>query len=659
MNNPFSYIRLRVCPAEGPAFIGRSRQLEEVVNNITSEKPQHISIYGLPHIGKTSFLIKLNKVLAEKENCLPVRVPAFAEGDFNNNLIYMLDAMADNAPQLDSILDSLEAEDNSTLLAALKECISVLTAQNIRTVLLLDEFERILGTEPDDPDTVLSGWNQEEYKLFLELLMDSSLNLVCVTASRPKMSNILYRYRPSINPFVSMLLGGFDDYEMSQYFDVLDKGGARLNGLSIKDAANSAHYDDLLRICGRNPYLLTIMGNELFENTAKEDDKAACSVQTLFNGCSAVFTDYFNSIIQFMATEEQKKMRSFSHVVKCYFGLFEDYQDIKERCIALGYLDLATKKSPYTYKEKIFPFTDTDDKFRIYDQSGQALTAAEKQRAGLVYTTVSPLFTDYLFSVRKPIGKRKIIPLDLIEDQRDLLTGLIHTMRDITAKEFSKAYGSGWNDQLVRNYFSVKHIGSSDEEGLIYIDTAQLQRNKRYTAWKKYGSDVTRTVPKPPRQPNSPSSREYAAYQEYLNDKQNILNLWPTLVPGLPILISSPSLGFVCEEMIENSSAMASIDPINLVDQAQIFASFWNATSGPSFWKYFSILPNGYPQLEKMLSTLKDARNRISHFSRSEVSPQRAERDKIYCRQLLKGMYHFLFSGLPCPAGDLSETPGV
>lgn len=659
MNNPFSYIRLQVFPARGAAFIGRTEQLKRVVENLTSDSPKHISIYGLPHIGKTSFLIKLKETLENRENYLTT-MATFSEGDFNNSLWYILYAIADEAPQVTHICDCLEKNaDNLRLIGAIRECLSILTAENIRTVLFLDEFERILGANLESSDTVRSGWSQSEYRLFLDLLLDKSLNLVCVTASRPKMSNILYRYKPAINPFISFLIYGFDDQEMSEYFTILETHGAKLNGASIRDNSNTRHFNELLKVCGRNPYLLTVMGNELFRNTIRDEVSAAKSVKELFEGCKEDFINYFNEIIRFMATEEQKKMRSFSHIVKCYFGQFEDYQDIKERCIALGYLELAAKKSPYTYKQKVFPFIDSDNKFEVRNENGTLLTAEEKRRTELVYTTVCPLFTDYLFSIREPSGRCKIIPLDIIEDQRDLLTGLIHTMRDITALEFSEAFSNGWNDHLAQSYCFSRQIDQNNcEEGLIYVNTAEMQRNKRYSAWRKLGPNLTRTFPKPPR-PGRQGTREQVIYQEYLNEMQNVANLWPTLVPTSPIYVSSVSLNFVCEELIENSSDMASIDPLNLVDQTQIFLNFWNSQSGPSFAKYFSILPNGQTQLSNMLSALKDARDRISHFSRSRVSPQRTERDKIYCRQLLKGIYYYLFSGNCCPAGDLSETPGV
>ena len=218
MENLFSYIKLSVCPARGQAFIGRQRQLARIMDMIAAPKPYHISVFGLPHIGKTSFLIKLHEELSQEDGYLCVRVPAFVEGDFCNNMVNIIDAMAEEELDLDPVADGISDDaDAQELIGALRQALQQVTRSGRRTVLLLDEFERILGPTEDQlaaHNTALRGWTQTEYELFLELLMDRELDFVCVTASRPQMTNILYRYRPAHDPFIHMLHVGFDDTEM-------------------------------------------------------------------------------------------------------------------------------------------------------------------------------------------------------------------------------------------------------------------------------------------------------------------------------------------------------------------------------------------------------------------------------------------------------------
>ena len=63
MNNPFSYIQFKVRPATGDAFIGRTRQLSEILALLTADRPYHVSVSGMPHVGKSSLLQMLKTVL--------------------------------------------------------------------------------------------------------------------------------------------------------------------------------------------------------------------------------------------------------------------------------------------------------------------------------------------------------------------------------------------------------------------------------------------------------------------------------------------------------------------------------------------------------------------------------------------------------------------
>ena len=75
--------------------------------------------------------------------------------------------------------------------------------------------------------------------------MDRELDLVCVTASRPQMTNILYRYRPAHDPFIPMLLVGFDDTEMKAYFDVLKQGNVCLDNIPLGQEPDQIQQQEL------------------------------------------------------------------------------------------------------------------------------------------------------------------------------------------------------------------------------------------------------------------------------------------------------------------------------------------------------------------------------------------------------------------------------
>lgn len=645
MNNPFSYIAAKVCPAEGEAFIGRKRQLQEVLELINRDNPYHISIFGLPHIGKSSFLKRLYNELSQKDDILPIRVPAFSDGDFKGNIIDIIDALAF---VIDYEVEVTEFSSAEEIIAELEKVLREASA-NKRVLLLLDEFERISGYSHSGGDDT-NCWSQEEYELFLRLLMDKTIDFVVCTASRPKMSNILSRFKPIINPFVSVLLPSFDDTEMKEFFDIFDREGALLNGMNLRD--NASAFGEILRICGRSPYLLTLMGNEIFEN-AKKTNGARKSVRPLYENIKEQVIAHFDDTIITIVREERKKLRSFSHIVKCYFGQFEDYQDIKERCVALGYLDLCLKNSPYTFNERIYEFDDKDDRFSVCDENGRILELQEKSQVGLVYTTVSPLFVDYLFSVDTPIGiTYPVVPLNLICDTRDLLTGLIHTMRDITKKEFSlptpKGLGDNWNDELACLYYSQLNIrGANVTEAFINRDMTQTRPERRYSCWTKKGGICNMETPEMPT--NNQSANNY-----YISLQRNITNNWSNYMATRTIKISLEGLKFVTNEFLENrNTVMPALDPINMNDQASIFCKYWSADANRtvaknvSFSKYFGGLPGGEAELRRIMGQLRDLRNKISHYVRHGYDEALLQQEKEDCRRLIRSMYYYLFAKKP------------
>ena len=588
-NNPFAYIQNGIIPATGDGFIGRRRQLDEIIGYVTAPYPRHVSLYGLPRIGKTSLLQRVEQELAEQhaDHCAPFYYPMGVNKSFQKNIQRIANMVAKTAGVSAS-------QGDLTALEWLQSLLLEIGAGGRRVVLLLDEFERIADT-----------WKQEEYESFVRLLLNQDSNLVCVTASRPRMSSVLSDcgYFPVINPFIPMLLYGFDDSEMSRYFALFPK----------KKAFGAYEMQSFLRICGRSPYLLTLMGNERFED-------ANIPVPEMFENCQKDIEDYFNQILRFMIMEEKRKKRSFSHVVKCYFGQHADYQDIKERCVSLGYLELSCKNSPYTYQgeEACFEFRDDSDRFTVIKQDGTPCTAAEKEANGLCYTTVSPLFVEYTFSVSQPIGKDEIIPLNEIEDGRDLLTGLVHVMRDITRQELSETqWGDDWNHQLLE-CFRWPKANATDEE-FVYIDH-RANGTFGYERWVHSGQ-----------------SGQCTRLQNY-GSNPGVVQMQLAGRTG-PVIPMTCTMSFVLKEFYSGLNAVnPSVAAINLPDQCSIYTAFWNNT----FDKYFGTAMT--PQtLQNKAKDLNEYRNKLAHFSRYAITPTLEETAKELCRDLIKRIYYYRY----------------
>lgn len=607
----FSYITLKTKPATDSAFIGRRRQLAEIHQLLCADRPRHVSVFGMPHIGKTSLLLALYSELNKQDRFVAIPVTPLTDLRLSSNLRSVLDAFAEingAAAQIANELDLME-NDLSVLLDAFRRAVR---ATGKRVVLLLDECEHI------DSIGNTTAWTQEEYEAFVALLLDKSLDLCCVTASRPRMSNILHRFQPALNPFISKLLYGFDDSEMDAFFSCVDACGYTYNGHSLRAPENTELFQTVLRYAGRSPYLLTMLACALL------DSDGLTPFKTLYAPYMQRFEAHFNDNVAFMVHEENKKLRSFSHIIKCYFGPYLDYQDVKERCIALGYLDLACKDSPYTYQGRVFEFDDADDRFTVYDRHGNSLSADEKAAHGLVYTTVCPLFTDYLFSVNNPIGKTSTVPLSLVNDPRDLLTGLILTLRAITESRFVSAWGPDWHTRLLPR-FSAR---AGNKTQFLFPSS----QNTSYELWEHDDQlRCTRVTP-----PVTNSDVTYFTVKQQLDSSVNGLPHRQT-----PIYLKAASLKFV---QIHCSPAQGDtiLDQINLKDHANILTTFWN-TNLLKFSQFFPGLPNGRNSLTDSLSKLTEFRNRIQHLSKDAYHHPDTVRDATICRDLLHRIYTYLY----------------
>lgn len=607
----FSYITLKTKPATGDAFIGRRRQLAEIQELLCADHPYHVSVFGMPHIGKTSLLLALCNELNKQDRFVAIPVTPLTERRLSSNLRNVLDAFADineSAAQIISELDLME-DDLSVLLETFRRAIR---ATGKRVVLFLDECEHI------DSIGNTTAWTQEEYDAFVSLLLDNSLDFCCVTASRPRMSNILHRFKPALNPFIPKLLYGFDDGEMEAFFHCVDANGFTYNGHPLRAPENDELFQAVLRYGGRSPYLLTMLACALL------DSDGATPFKTLYTPWKQRFEAHFNDNIAFMVHEENKKLRSFSHIIKCFFGPYLDYQDVKERCITLGYLDLACKDSPYTYQGRMFEFDDADDRFTVYDQHGNTLSADEKAAHGLVYTTVCPLFTDYLFAVDNPIGKTATVPLSLVQDPRDLLTGLILTLRAITESRFVSAWGPDWYTRLLPR-FSAR---AGNKTQFLVLSS----QNTSYELWEHDDQlHCTRVTP-----PVTLGDATYFATKQQLDASVNSLPHRQT-----PIFLKAPSLKFV-QLHCTPAQGGTILDQINLKDHAGILTTFWN-TNLLKFSQFFPGLPNGRNTLTDSLSKLTEFRNRIQHLSKDAYHHPDTVRDATICRDLLHRIYTYLY----------------
>lgn len=586
----------------GDGFIGREKELRELIENANSEAPKNIAIYGLPHVGKTSLMKEYKNRLEQPSDSMPperellcilrtvpMRRNRAGSADcftgFMEDLMFQFFTVISERMEKKTLLKTDKLEKlmsrlerayhkqsknrnplNEYLVKLLSDTIQCIGRQQIRTVIMLDEFEH-----------AGQFWPEEDYIRLMKVLMDEKLDLFCVVAARPHIEYIVSDYAQKIMPFTPMRLNGFVDADMEQYLTLLKEEVKE----SLPSQTIDAYLRDILFICGRNPYLLTVMASDIMNEPTKNP-------MAFYAGKSNAYKTHFDDVIRFMLYEEAREKKSFTHIVKCYFGTSDDYADIIDNYIRLAYVELHPADSKYSYADERYAYIDAATQNKYY------------------FTTVCPAFVNYLHTER----------LEEIKDVRDLLTGLIHSIRDITKLELEKVYaGADWNVELLKRIKSVN------------LDMELYAQQLPDGTW-----EMTT-------EPNAERS-------SWINQHS---------IEMITIGMSSLRYAIVAVNAnVNHTRTMPVLDPINIVDNGHMILKY-----DQIFKPYFGVLgPLNYngDKLIAHLEKVREARNEISHFSRDGMDEREMEECRMRCIYLLRSIYTYWGERTSMSPQDFSEV---
>ena len=572
----------------GDAFIGREEQLQTLTKYADAAYPTHLAIYGMPHVGKTSLLREWQRRI-EKDGLpskrkivllkatVPVKPRAGAEQSSCASLFRLL--FRSSALQKTRVYRKIKKAYQNGFRSAeeavelLRKMALSLRKRHIRTILILDEFER-------------SGldWQEDEYLSFASLLLDKRLDLFCVTAARPHISYVLSGFTRQVNPFSPYLLEPFNDTEMAVFFDRFKREG----GVDYSLPNNRKELQEYLYVCGRNPFLLTVMRELLSKGTTATPLAVFRTVsqneseKSNRRGTAGPFREHFRDVVRFMLAEEERAKRSFSHIVKCYFGVFDDYKDIIGIYKSLGYIEVADIDSPFIW--------DEHKRYVFEDEPGHVCC----------YSTVSPAFVNHLF----------VYEANRIQDARDLLMGFVHCIRDVTMQVLKTQWGDDWNRELLLRLYA-----EGNDCGVVYAEE----------------------------KPKLPGQFQLVKKA----DLSPLRSDWIDAHKNEMISIAAPSLNFALNGYNKrNNLIMPILDAINLNDNGEIILRF------PSWFEPFfgtlGPLPSQESQkkFKRDLSVIHKVRNGICHFSRYQIASSELAECRNLCIDLLKSMYSFYGDGI-------------
>lgn len=308
----------------GESFIGRKELIEQLKKKyLTEEGKECKALIGLTRTGKTSLAYKIFEHIPDNTLYIYEDLGEWTTyeelwKDICQNIkSELLDKNIEYSKQLDEKLscfleDNLEwNSQNSTI----KRIFSLLEKQNIKTILVLDEF--------DNASKIFEGTHH--FELFRMLFSSGNYNISSLIISRRNLHTIegkTYLSSTFNGIFDPIYLKGFDDNEIEEYYSVFQSNEINLSEEQKKQIEYYA---------GRSPYLLSIIGHHIIE--AAESNKQINIIDIFLNKCNQI-NNYYRDCIERLKEDGDLK-RIIPFIIGPNIGVT---RLDKDELINLGYL---------------------------------------------------------------------------------------------------------------------------------------------------------------------------------------------------------------------------------------------------------------------------------------------------------------------------------
>lgn len=284
-HNPFIFGRA----VQGNEFFHRENELYSVFNRLRTG--QSVAIIGEPHVGKTSFLLKLfdketqSKYLDDDDKKLiltyldlhPIN-PDYTTIQFWEEILSPLEKV--NLERVKYLFK--QVSQNGYRRKDLELLFSELAARNRMLVLLLDEFERLFS-HPNFKDP--------SFFALLRSLSSTNRGLAIVIASRLPLAKlnrlgreILDSGSPFFNTMIDIKLLPFSDDEINSLLSTAKPTFTDEENLYIQ------------HIAGRNPYLLQAMASSMYDSKDSNMNNKEIATEKFYNQINSYFDDLWEHL---------------------------------------------------------------------------------------------------------------------------------------------------------------------------------------------------------------------------------------------------------------------------------------------------------------------------------------------------------------------------
>lgn len=423
-------------PVSGEKFFGRESELKffkvHVIDEIVKGNKVSLSLTGMNRIGKSSLVKEVCERL-RKENCPDLYILETSLDGMQSFWHYWIWRIikpllkyieevqvaekyqrdVENCKAFFEDLDNVKGllEGDSTLDFCGKDYLQNLfevfcRLEKRKVLIVIDEFDRarqVFGT-------VITNFDW-----FRGLIIGNLFSVI--TVSRRNLFYIetsCFGGSTFSGVFSKYSLFGFKNSEIKQYFDIIEKECGLLPENIKKDIW---HY------CGRSPYYLAVVGNELM----KSENPQATNIKNI----SIKYHDSYQALIGLL--EEEGLLTS---MLQMFVGPKYNLQNKSvDKLANMGYCIKLINDD----KDRTLPKDVAEDYCDYFNP--QKICA---------YLAVCDDLIDYLAEINA----------DKVENIWPKLSSTEKLLRRVIAKEFSELYGENWKDKLV-NYADLQYHQSS------------------------------------------------------------------------------------------------------------------------------------------------------------------------------------------------------
>lgn len=315
---------------EGDSFIGRNAYVAQLRNAfIKSNVKTSVSIIGLTRTGKSSVVFNAFKGQRLLEQNIIYINEALGEFSYREMWQHIVREIAKQLNKIGLINVELykmfSKIDNDSLKwidfnETLKEIFEYLKEQELKTILVLDEFDKAESIFENDT---------KKFELLRNLLSAPKYNIFGIIISRRNLYEIegtTYMSSTFHGVLEPIYLKGFNVDDMKEYY-------SKLNGYEI--SLTEEQKKEIIYYTGYSPYLLSIFGNKIVERVWRDKNQQhVINVSEIFFEDCKLINDYYRDIIRHLDRDGDLK-RLIPFVIGPNVGVT---QNDKYELMNLGYL---------------------------------------------------------------------------------------------------------------------------------------------------------------------------------------------------------------------------------------------------------------------------------------------------------------------------------